>query len=302
MSINNWGANLNPNAPIPVYPTIMQMSGSITNFTGSVGFGGWLFIKLWKIPGEISAGNAGTGVLSFTGPTHHQGAVTLRSGDSVINSDMSYSPPGSTTFWSLSSRQLIGSATFYRGTCELAGGDKTVQMGNYEYDDRTGYSDWKDASFSLKCPNAYGFGGAVTNSQVVSNATKVVGGTITANTVKNANLTIAVVPRTQIITTSDRGVPIGGTVALDSAGAKGYGVQLAWGNYATLGATPANPVVFNTPILASTLNSAYASGAYALGAAMPSSVIQMGARYIRTSNDSGPGEANTSVEIIANYN
>ncbi|UHM93631.1 hypothetical protein [Rahnella victoriana] len=289
ISITN-AANYSSKNPVGVYPAPTVIFGGMLS-----GFPGIISIKLWKIPGIIR----GAGMISFTGPTYSIMFGTSQAGDTLTGTDMSYSPPGSTNFWTVSSRQIIGNMIFQTGTCEMSGGDKTVQMGEHSFQE---YSDWKDASFSLKCPNANGYRGTATGSSSGPGLTALTGATITANSMRNANLTVTVVPRTAILTSTASGNPIGGTVALDGNGAKGYGVQLAWGNYATLGATPAKPVVFNTPVLASTLNSAFASGAYALGATMSGAAIQMGARYIRISNDSGPGEANTSVEIIANYN
>lgn len=278
---------------VPLYPSVLAIGGGPGN-------GGWVDMILWKIPGNLPTS---PGAINFTGPTYNQVYHLTNSGDTfAASTDMSYSPAGSTSDWSAVSRTLTGSATFLSGSCNLSTGDQKVQMGTYMHNSQTGYSPWVDASFTLSCPNAYGYGGMVSNSSSQTNQYSVVGGTLTANTIKNSTLTVTIVPRTSIVPIDQSGNPLTGTIALDGTGARGYGVQLAWGDKSTqsLG-TPAKPVVFNSPIAASQLNSAFTNGPYAIGAVMPASAIKMAARFIQT----GPvqaGPAKASIEVVANYN
>lgn len=282
----------------PPYPIV-----HIKYNAGVAGIGGWVNMVLWKIPGNIPLNQTGT--INFIGPTYVQGMAFINTADSFsASTNMSYSPTGSTRFWTASSRTLIGSATFVMGTCQLSGGDKTVQMGTLVNDlgPNMKNTPWVDASFSLICPNAYGYGGSYTSSTSAANQYSLSGGTLGANTIKNANLTISILPRTQVVTTDWSGNTLNGAIALDGTGAKGFGIQLAWGSAATQANVPAKPVVFNTPVSASTLNSSYTTGSYTLGAAMPTPLIQMAARFIRISGTTEPGPADTSVEVLANYN
>lgn len=276
---NNVGAVIKP------YPEIVRRGFWISN-----GWGLWFNMILWKIPGDLPSG-----VLSFTGPTIVQGYVQNTAGNTFVNTSMTYGI--SPTFFTVTSRILTGSVTLVNGTCELMGGDKQVQLGRLDNEPIINSSAWTDASFTLKCPKAFGYGGTNSNYFEGSSA-----GTNTANTVKNGTVTVNIIPRTEIITRNHRGATIGGTIALDGTGAKGYGVQIAWGDFAQQSQdAPAKPVMFNTPVPASQLNSAYGSGPYAFGSDMPNSEIKMAARFVKT-GPVQPGPAKAAIEVVATYN
>ncbi|WP_167350281.1 hypothetical protein, partial [Buttiauxella noackiae] len=99
------------------------------------------------------------------------------------------------------------------------------------------------------------------------------------------------------------GIGSKGVIALDGTGAKGYGVQLAWGDASTQPrgeGIPAKPVVFNTTLAAETISS-YESRSYNLGENVTQH-IKMAARFFRLNNEAVEfGPANAAVEIIANY-
>ena len=109
------------------------------------------------------------------------------------------------------------------------------------------------------------------------------------------------VPYTNVINAAQ------GIFSLDAGGAEGYGIQLAWGmpGEQTTSDTPAKPVTFGSGTLASSLNSNFKNGPYALGGTALANgadgTINMSARYIRTTGNVKPGPANGKVEIIAAY-
>lgn len=256
----------------------------------SGGMDNWFSVYLWKIPGDLPTT---PGPLQFTGPTLKNMFTPAKAADSITTSTYP-SQNGRHLIWS--SRQFIGSATLINGTCNMQGGSKTVNMGQFSAGSG-GNSRWVAADFNLQCPNAAGYGGSVDRATESGDATN---GTQKANNVKNGPLSIKIVPRTSAINATQ------GIIALDGSGATGYGIQLAWGDAASQGAgTPAKPVQLNTWQGASTINSAYRSTAYPLGNPVISTgadgTIKMAARYIRTSGTVQPGTAKASIEVIASY-
>lgn len=251
------------------------------------GWGNWYDVYLWKIPGDFPA----TGSLDFTGPTAENLVSPINAADTIVATSGLQQKTTRYLIWATT--QFSGSLNLVRGTCDMAGGSKTVQLGKYT---GGGNSPWVDASFKLTCPNAAGYGGYVEN---VHNTADVSTGTITPNTLQNGPIRIQIKPYTPVVSA------LPGTMELDGTGARGYGVQLAWGNPASLGTGNAsNPVPLNTWIYASTLNpSAYRSTAYPVGVAAISGdgTIKMAARFVRTTGVIVPGQAKASVEVLASY-
>lgn len=278
-------------APLRLYPQTVKW-GDLINDLGL-----WLHIKIWKIPGTVPVSS---GPISFTGPT--VGQILLKNGYTFATSNPERLWDNNKG-WVASSRQLQGTLIFEQNTCNLEMGSKTVLMGKYG-GSGGGKSSWKDASFKLNCPNAWGYGGTTKSwngadgysypDNVSPNSA------ITANTQKNGPLRIQIIPCTPVVDAAK------GILALDGSGAQGYGIQLAWGEHGTLGAgEPAKPVILNNWTKASELNSAYRSSEYVPGATViptgADGTIRMAARYIRTPGSVQPGPANAAVEVIASY-
>ncbi|QLK62962.1 hypothetical protein GE278_20370 [Enterobacteriaceae bacterium Kacie_13] len=254
-------------------------------YRGSNGAGGRTYVRvaLWKLPGAVNPSNVinfdGFQVISAYRPVN--GADTWGSvpnnGPNLISNTLT----ALTTV-------VSGNITLTTGTCNFD--DINVPMGSYDVTlhggpSRAGPMPWKDASFTLKCPPAMGYGrtGSVnTNNNTVTSRT--------TSTAYNQNINITVVPRSEIFDN------VRGIMKLNSGGAGGYGVQLAWGTVASQSTdlNPAQPVIFNTPIQRAT-------AVLTIGSTT-NMVVNMAARYIRTEGNIQPGPADASVEIIANYN
>jgi hypothetical protein len=251
-------------------------------------YGNWFSLYLWKIPGNLPAGS-----LDFTGPTVEfliapNGTDTLSSSSMVAR--------GTNLVWA--SMETKGSAALINGTCNIVGGSKIVQLGSYD-GSGGGKSEWVDSSFRLSCPNAAGYGGGASLTAGTSSGLPA----LVANGSQNGPVRIQIHPRTGIV--SGLNAPAS-TIELDGAGARGYGIQLAWGDASTLGTgTPASPVIFDTWIHANTLNpTAYRSTAYPINSAAMTGdgTIKMAARYVRIPDrDVSGGPAKASVEVIASY-
>lgn len=275
------------NKPIKAYPdTTFKFNGAWSAGVIDLHYYAWL----WKIPGKLGQGTETTGELNFVGPE-----ITQVIGPSPTQPITTPNPErlldASKGFLIINSLIPTGTVNLKGPTCNLSSG-KTVLMGTWHHSAVKRASPWVNADFTLICPKAYGY------NTLTANATS-----NPANNTRNANLTLMVVPRTNIMTHDFLGNLIEGTIALNGSGASGYGIQLAWGDRSTLSESdPANPVTFNVPVLASTINNQYQSGYYALGQEMPSPVIKMSARYIRTGTTISPGPANSMIEIIMNYN
>ena len=282
-------AYLLSNRPIKLYPE-GQVWNSVVN-----GQGYWVAITIWKVPGTIPVS---AGSISFTGPT--LAPVIMGSGVTFTSSDQNRILDGGKA-WINGSRVLTGTLMIQPTTCDLVMPNTTVQMGTHDGGGR-GDSAWKDASFKLSCSNAYGYGGSLYSIEGYKspNAVPPSASTLTANSVKNNPIRIQIQPYTPVIDATS------GILALDGTGAEGYGIQLAWGDATTQNSgVPANPVQLNAWTSANSLNSAYSSSAYAIGASAISGTadgtIKMAARYIRTSGDIVAGPANAAVEVLVNY-
>lgn len=257
-------------------------------------------MRFWKVPGNIPMAG---GPISVTGPemgivyTNNSGGYTMTSSSPGRIQEFA----GGTGYLA-GSRVLQATLIFQPGTCNIEGDDIRIDMGNYE-ESGTGHSDWKDASFKLLCPDAYGYNGRYNSyedngynnpysvAQHNSEAAK--------NDKKNGRIQISIVPYTDVVDANK------GIIALDGTGAKGYGIQLAWGDYSTQNtAEPSNPVVLNSYVDANSLNSAFLAGDTPIGGngfSGGDNTIKMSARYIRTTGETAPGPANAVVQVIANY-
>lgn len=253
-------------------------------------------VKYWKIPGEDIPLN--NGEISVTGPevasivgTGAGTIITSSKSERILSSDYMY--------YINNSRVLHGTLIFQPGTCDVEGDDIRVDMGNFD-DAGKGHSDWKDASFKLICPDAYGYHGSA-DSQSNANYPYQLSPSskITANNMKNGRVQISIVPYTEVIDANN------GIIALDGTGAQGYGIQLAWGDYSTQNIVePTNPVLLNSYVDANLLNSSFLAGDTPIGGNAFSggdNTIKMAARYVRTTGDTAPGPANAVVQVIANY-
>lgn len=252
-------------------------------------------VKYWKIPGNIPMNN---GIISVTGP-EVAGLVGTAGTSSMSSSHADRIIRSSYDYYINSSRILQASLIFQPGTCNIEGGDIRVNMGNFP-GNGIASSEWKDASFKLICPEAYGYHGSV-DAQANGNYPYQLPPTskITNNNIPNGRVTISIVPYTEVIDANK------GIIALDGTGAQGYGIQLAWGDYSSQNAVePANPVILNSYVDANTLNSGFRAGDTPIGGNAftgTDNTIKMAARYIRTTGDTAPGPANAVVQVIANY-
>lgn len=282
------------NVPLEPYPLFDSF-----NTVYSAGWGFWVNIKFWKIPGKIPMTS---GSVTIDGP--EVGIMLSNIGGGFImksNSlDRIYDFDGGTGYLA-GSRILHATLIFQPGTCNIEGDNIRVNMGSYS-SGSSARGPWKDASFKLLCPDAYGYGGGYDTNETeqytqpynISPA-----GSITSNTTKNGQVKISVVPYTEVIDANK------GIIALDGTGAKGYGVQLAWGDYSMQNLViPNNPVVLNSYIDVNLLNSGFRAGDTPIGGNAftgADNTIKMSARYIRVAGNVESGAANAAVEVIATY-
>lgn len=243
----------------------------------------WVDVRLWRY--SAAADSLPFGLLNIQGPAIAQGVGASSAGD-VINDCSSYST-GTNPRLCLTDIIKFPQITtsVYSGTCEFVDASKTVQMGkrNIPANAAEGYgSPWVDASFQLRCPDAWGYYSNPSSPTTIT---------------RNSAVMVTVKPRDGVVNASK------GIFKLDGSGAQGVGIQLAWGDYGSQGETPAKPVQLNTPTNASGISSNFAAGPYAKGsnAVSGDGTIKMAARYIRTTGTVQPGPANGLVEILANY-
>jgi len=279
ISVNSLDAAGSP--PIPAWPATISVSDASPNNLNY-----WrhqnVAIRIWKIPGDIPFGSS---PFALTGPSVLQGVMPGSAADSMNPAIMTADRALGTSFWTISTRDLVSSANFYVGTCNLRNNNQTVLLGslmNFEP-----YSPWRDATFIMDCPvQAFGYGG--------------INGTTPNN--KNKPPSVKIVPYTATILHDHLSHPLSGTIALDPGGAEGYGVQLAWGDYAAQSSAlnPTKPVEFNIPVSVSSLVSGYPTS-ITLGATAPSAAIKMAARFVQTEAIPKAGKARASIEVIINY-
>ncbi|TCW48162.1 fimbrial protein [Phytobacter diazotrophicus] len=243
----------------------------------------WVDVRLWRY--SASADSLPSGLLNIEGPTIAQGVGASSAGD-VIDRCSSYAT-GTNPRLCLTDiiKFPLITTSVYSGTCEFVDASKTVQMGkrNIPANSAEGYGTaWVDASFQLRCPDAWGYYSNPSSPTTVT---------------RNSAVMVTVKPRDGVVNASK------GIFKLDGSGAQGVGIQLAWGDYGSQGQTPAKPVQLDTPTNASSISSNFAAGPYATGsnAVSGDGTIKMAARYIRTTGTVQPGPANGLVEILANY-
>ena len=250
-------------------------------------------VKFWKIPGENIP--MGSGAISVTGPEVAE--VFMDSGYTFQSDEPDRIFDGGSAFL-VNSRILHATMMFQPGTCNIEGDNIIVKLG--DYDGANGHSDWKDASFKLDCPTAYGYNGSVeANDDNSSPYNLPKNHTTKANTSKNGRVQISIVPYTETLD-ANRGI-----IGLDGTGAQGYGIQLAWGDYSTQNlAEPSKPVIVNSYVDAHSLNAAFSADDTPIGGnglVGLDNTIKMAARYIRTTGKTQPGPANAVVQVIASY-
>lgn len=263
--------------PIPVWPQLLTKFAK----SGSVGIGTWAEVRLWKY--SSAANSLPFGVLNIQGPAVLQG-VGDGSSDVMCNT-MSGNANGIAVCYVNRIRPPQFTTSVYSSPCEFVNASKTVQMGKHVMPLGTPEgkgTPWVDASFQLRCSDAWGYSSDATNPN---------------NLTKNNTVTVTVQPRDGFIDATN------GIIKLDGTGAEGVGIQLAWGDYSSLGTVPLKPVKLNTPTNANTLSSHFTAGPYSIGgnAVSGDGSIKMAARYIRTGETLKPGLANAKVEIMANY-
>jgi len=290
ISVDRHDGNGSP-SPINVYPKTswgMDMPSQGTIYQVNV--------KYWKIPGKnIPLNNGG---ISVTGP-EVAGLIGVATAYTITSSHTDRIIDGDQYNFINNSRILHATLIFQPGTCNIEGDDIRVNMGSFD-DSGIGHSDWKDASFKLICPDAYGYHGSA-DSQSNANYPYQLSPSakITANSMKNGRVTISIVPYTEVVDANK------GIIALDGTGATGYGIQLAWGDYSSQSSVePTNPVILNSSIDANSLNSGFCAGDTPIGGNAfngTDNTIKMAARYVRTTGETAPGPANAIVQVIANY-
>jgi len=265
---------------------------------GEGGGGIWVVVTYWKIPGEKIPFTGGT--ISVTGPdigviASNGQPITSSSPDRITGDGLSYIN---------GSRILQATVLFQSPTCLIEGNNLRVDMGKYEALSKE-KAPWRDASFNLTCPDGFGYNGSADSDQQhfsnndPTDSVTPANVTIHGNTEQNGQVSITIVPYTEVLDANT------GVIGLDGGGAQGYGIQLAWGDYAAQNDdTPAMPVILNTPIYASKLNSNFRAGNTPIGDNAftgGDNTIKMAARYIRSSGRVMPGKANAAVQVIATY-
>ncbi|MGK9172916.1 hypothetical protein KXR87_06770 [Yokenella regensburgei] len=284
------------NAPVgpPSNPLKLETSLSVKAGRNFSNFPLKFKVSLWKIP--VISGQSeipSVGKVLFNGAT----IIAAQMNDSAMDYYSATSPNNGTyslaNSWTISSFEIRGELDTTSGTCSL--NNKTVSMGSHNMNMTGGISDWKDASFTVQCPAARGYGVDYTLS-----SNTVVASTSNAK-YKNSGLIISVSPL-RGATVQDA---VNGIITLDgTSSATGYGVQLAWGDISTLPTTnapPAKAVSFTQAVDAATISD-YVTKTYNLGEIPAPQLIKMAARYIRTPGAVAPGTANSAVEVIASYN
>lgn len=269
------------------YPVASYWGGA----TNGIGFHST--IKYWKIPNQRIP--IDSGAITVIGPEFS--VINEKSGYTFTSSDPSRITSDGKAYIN-GSRIIVATLLFQAGTCNIEGDNVNVNMG--EYDGENGHSGWKDASFRLICPTAYGYRGGTQGGgdyaypySISPSSTKV------DNTIPNGKVKISMAPYTEVIDANK------GIIALDGTGAQGYGIQLAWGDYSSQNEIePANPVVLNSYVSANSLNSGFGAGDTPIGGNAfngTDNTIKMAARYVRTTGETAPGPANAVVQVIANY-
>lgn len=240
---------------------------------------------------------------SFTGPTLVIYVTPFNAGDTIGTCPAgSERVEGDVTTCMLVSRRITSPGTMLTsGTCEMQIPNKVVYMG--QHPGASGQnSRWVDASFDIKCPDAWGYDVKGVGSSNPLNDADAIG-----KFTRNNPITISVSPYTDAIASLSGAFKLDGNGA--SGYASGYGIQLAWGSPAEQlngNTIPAKPVNFSSPSPLNLANSNYITTSYVSGnSAVPAGTdgrVYLSARYIRTADPFQPGLANGKVEVIVSYN
>lgn len=250
-------------------------------------------VKLWKIPGKFNPAQfSGDGMLEFDDIKVVQALQILTAGDTWASGLPDHGEALLANSWNTNSVSLSGGFYVYPGTCDFS--NQTVNLGTFSPSDIPISSPWKDVAFMISCPEAWGYGKTTTtnagnaNNGDVTNPNNIY--SQTTNTA-NSGIIITVYPRTTIIDNT-RSI-----IGLKTGGAEGYGIQLAWGTAAVQPTTgdPTNKVLFNQPNVVNTTN-------YGNTGQTTTQLINMAARYIRTTGTVQAGRADASIEVVASYN
>ncbi|WP_213132933.1 fimbrial protein [Citrobacter sp. FP75] len=280
------------NTSLVVYPYTTQI-GATNKYSG---YSLVARIKFWKIPGEIPLYS---GSLSVTGPLVAQ---ILQSSGNTFKSqeDVQDRIYADGNIYIASSRKLHATLIFQPGTCEIEGGGVVVKMGR-QPGVRNENSPWKDASFKLFCKDAHGYGGAsaMNNSGESPFGPGPSAKVTSKNNLQNGRVKLNIIPYTAIVD-ADNGI-----IGLDGSGAKGYGIQLAWGSFSSQSdGIPVNPVLLDRSVYVSDINNNFRSTPTPIdGNAFTGgdNTIQMAARYVRIDGEVMAGTANAAIEIVASY-
>ena len=239
-------------------------------------------VKLWKIPGKFNSEQFNNnGMLEFDDIKVVQALQILSSGDTWAAGMPNRGDSPLANSWTTNEVALKGGFYVYPGTCDIT--NQTVTMGDFSPSDIPNYSPWKDVTFTISCPEAWGYGktATISNNIIQSRTTNK----------NNSGVIITVYPRTTIIDNT-RSI-----IGLKTGGAEGYGIQLAWGTAEVQPTTgdPTNKVIFNQPKVVNTTN-------YGNTGQTTTQLINMAARYIRTAGTVQAGRADASIEVVASYN
>lgn len=242
-------------------------------------------VTLWKIPGKFNPSQFNSsGVLEFNDIKIVQALQITSAGDTWSSSQPDWGQSLLSNSWTTNEVRLKGGTNLYPGTCNFA--NQQVNMGKHQVNEIPVSGPWKDIIFTVSCTPAWGFRGEATMSGTTANE-------IISKTAHTANrgIILIVYDRTGIEDAS-RGI-----IKLKSGGAQGYGIQLAWGTAASqpTSGDPAQMVVFNQSKAISTTN-------YGFVGRTPTQLVNMAARYIRTTGTATGGLADGAIEIVASYN
>lgn len=287
-TVKGIGVSFNNADPMSSYGPMTQWPNVSVLFTSLPGYAvdTWVTIRVWKTPEFTYQTNA----INFTGPRVNE-VVQANGGNSISGCPAARLDAKTCVYLS---RTLTGNAQFMSGTCQLTNSAQVVKMGSVPFS-QVDTSPWVDASFSVKCPTAYGYGGSVSDAHNIYNTED---GSVTGNNTKNNTVKIQIIPYTNIVDA------VRGIMSVASGGAEGVGIQLAWGSVSEQSNTPGNPVKFGTAINISTLNTNFSNGPYAYGSNASSSdanLIKLAARYVKVADEVKPGQANATVEVMASY-
>lgn len=244
-----------------------------------------LKISIWKMP-SFKDNLAANNFYTLNERFQFVHALTLNDGSSYDS--VPYPASELSNSWTLNriNLHLTGTMEVHPSTCTFQ--NKTVWMGHHRMTPDGQPSAWKDASFTVTCPAAWGMGNEGVyddNYQLTSKAD-----------ISNWGYMVQVLPRTNVVDNSN------GIIALKSGDAQGYGIQLAWGKPAVQSpnGTPANPVTFNTDVHSFFIpDVGFPSFS---GGIKPVQEFPLAARYVRLPDEAAsPGKAEASVEVVVSY-